>query len=102
MVEKTPDVTRCIERNELMQHARRQAVLGERRRRDGARGDEHREPLRANALDQRNDGEHFTDACAMYPDERTVRARLAGLAAALGKPGRMFLAAIEPPGQQTR
>ena len=99
MIEEAADIARRVERDELVQHARRQAMLGQRRRRHRARGDEDGKFLRADAFDQRHRRQHFADACRVHPDQRTVRTRLRRLTAALRKPGRMLLAALEPPRQ---
>ena len=99
MIEKAADITRRVERDELVQHARRQAVLGQRRRRHRARRDQDGKALGADALDQRQHRQHLADAGRVHPDQRTVRARLRRLPAALGEPRRMLLAALEPPRQ---
>ncbi len=63
---------------------------------------EHGEALRPNAFDERNDGEHFADACPMNPDHRATRAGLTGHAVPLRQPFRVFAAALKPPRQQSR
>ena len=102
MVEEAPHEARRVERNELVQGAVRQPLLGERRRRDRARRDQHGEILRAHPLDQRHHGEHFADAGAVHPDQRALRTRQARLAAALGQALGMFLAARQTPRQHLR
>ena len=102
MIEKPADKSRRIERNELVHGARRQALLGECRRGDGAGGDEHGEILRADALDERNDGEHFADAGAVQPNQRASRPRQACFTVALSEASGMFLAAFQAPRQQPR
>ena len=90
-------IARRVERDELVDHVGRQALVGEPRRRDGAGGDQHIEIARPDALDQRDDGEHLADACAMRPDQRSGRAGDPRFAAPLGQALRMLLAAREPP-----
>ena len=102
MVEETRDELRRIERDELVHGACRQALLGERRRGDGAGGDEHGEILRADALDERDDGQQLAHAGAMHPNQGAARARQARFAAALGKAGGVFLAARQAPRQEPR
>ena len=55
MIEEARDEPRRIERHELVDDARRQPLLGELRRGDGAGCDQHVEILRDDALDQRDD-----------------------------------------------
>ena len=88
MIEEAADETRRVERDELVQHAGGQALLGERRRGHRAGGDEHCEILAAKALDQRNDRQHFADAGAVDPDQRTGRTRQRRFAVTLAEPRR--------------
>ena len=84
VIEKAADKSRRVERNELVH-----APAG---RRCSASAAEVTVPevtstakfMRADALDQRNDREHFADAGAMQPDQRAGRARQLGDAIALG------------------
>ncbi len=102
MVEEAPHEARRIERNELVQRAVRQALLGERGGAHRAGGDENGKILRAQLLDQRHRGEHLADARAVHPDERTFRTFEGGFAAPFGEPLGMLLAAAQPPRQHLR
>ena len=102
VIEKSADKSRRVERNELMHRARRQALLGERRRGDGAGSDQHGEIHRPDALNERNDRQHFADAGAVQPDQRAIGTRYAGHAVTFAKPRRIFLAAFQAPRQQPR
>ena len=102
MIEEAPHETRRIERNELMDGAVRQPLFGKRRRRHGARRHQHGEILRAQPLDQRHHGEHFTDRRAVHPDQRSLWTRQARFTAALGEPLGMLLAARQAPRQHLR
>ena len=70
MIEEAPDEARRVERHELVDHARRQALLGEIGRGDGAGGAQHVELLLADALDQRDHRQQLADAGAVHPDQR--------------------------------
>ena len=96
MIEEAPHETRRVERHELVDHALRQALLGEIGRGDGARGAQHLEVLLADALDQRDHRQQFADAGAVHPDQRARRTRDLALAVALAQARRMLLAALEP------
>ena len=102
MGEETLDEARRVERDELMKRAFRQALLGERRRGDGAGGHQHSEVLRAQSLDQRHHREHFADAGAVHPDQRTGRPCQTRLAATFGNAFGVLLAALQPPRQDLR
>ena len=102
MVEESPYETRRIERNELVQGAVRQALFGQRRGRHRARGDQHGEILRPQPFDERHRGEHFADAGAMHPNQRTMGTLQGRFAAAFGQTLGMFLAAIKPSRQNLR
>ena len=101
MIEKPADKSRRIERNKLVDGARRQALRGECRGGDRTGGDEHGEILRTDALDERNNGEQFADAGAVQPNQRTGRPRQACFTVTLGEASGVFLAAAETPRSAT-
>ena len=82
MIEEAFDEARRVERHELVDHARRQTLLGEIGRGDGAGRAQHAELLVADALDQRDDREQLADARAVHPDQRARRTRDRALAVA--------------------
>ncbi len=94
MVEKTLHKARRVERNELMQHAIRQALFGQCGGSDRALRHQYYEMLRAEPFDQRDDRQHLADTCAVYPNERTDRAGDARLTEPFRHAFGMFLAAL--------
>ena len=102
MIEEALHEARRIERNELMQHALRQPLFGDRRGSDRARGDENHEILQPQPFDQRHRGKHFADACAMNPNQRARRPPQARFPAALRKSLGMLFAARQPSRQNLR
>ena len=102
MIEKPRHEFRRVERNELVHGALGQALLGERSRRNGAGRDKDDKILRADALDQRYHREHFTDAGAVHPDQRTWRPWKARLATPFAQPRRVLFAALKPAREETR
>ena len=95
VLEEAGRIARRVERDELMDGAFRQSPVGKPRRGHGARRDQNIEIARAHSLDKRNHRQHFADACAMGPDQRSWRARDRAFAAPLGQPLRMLLAAAQ-------
>ena len=86
MVEKAAHEARHIERHELMDHAARQALLGEAARGDGAGGDQHGDAACADPFDQRQHARQLSDARAMQPDQRAVRPGDPAFAPPFGQP----------------
>ena len=102
MIEEAADEARNVDRHELMHDAARQALLGEIARCNGAGRDQDGDAPRANPLDQRQHAGKLADACAVQPDQRSVRPRDAALAAPFGKTLTMFFAALGPARKQHR
>ena len=100
VVEEARGKARRIERNVLMDDAGRQPLARELGGGHRAGGEQDVEFLGDDALDQRDDRGDLADAGAVDPDQRAVRARRARLAAPLGQPRRIFLAALEAVRQQ--
>ena len=104
-IEELRDEARHVERDELVDHVGRKPVAREIGRGHRAGCDQDREIQRAQALDQRQDGEQFADAGAMHPDQRAVGTLQFGFAAAFDHALRIFLAAsgaIAEPGRNER
>ena len=102
MIEEAVDKSRRIERNELVHDARRQALFGERRRGDGAGGDEHGEILaRMRSISGMTASISPTLAPCTQISGPAGRGRLAS-PVTFAKARRIFLAALEAPGQEPR
>ena len=69
---------------------------------DYSRVSPRKAPPEAQPLDQRRRRQYLTDARAVDPDQRPRRPRVAGQAAALADPFRIFLALLQPPIDQRR
>ena len=93
IVQETVDEGRHVERDELMERARRQPLCRERRRRHGSGRDKDGETAGTDARDQRQHCGEFADARPMHPYQGTGRARCAWHAPPFGDPIRALLAA---------
>ena len=102
MGEEAPHEPRRVERRELMQRARRQALRQQPRRGDGAGGHQREATAAGKSFDQRHQRQGLADAGAVQPDQRPLRAGEAGDAAPLLDPHRIFLGLVEPERQQRR
>src|SRR4051812_18570831 len=100
MIEEARDKPRRIQWQELMDDVCGQPLLGEPRRRYGSGRHQHVEVLGMNPLNQWNDGNEFPNTRAMYPHQRTGRARNTALTAPLADPRAVLLAALEAIRQQ--
>jgi len=96
MIEEAADEARNVDRDELMHDAARQALLCEIARCNGAGRDQDGDAPRANPLDQGQDAGKLSHACAVQPDQRSVRPRDAALASAFGKTLTMLFSALGP------
>ena len=85
MIEEAADEARNVDRDELMHDAARQALLCEIARCNGAGRDQDGDAARANPLDQRQDAGKLSHACAVQPDQWSVRPRDAAFAAPFGR-----------------
>jgi len=100
MIEESSDETRYVERNELMHHPARQALLGETARGHGSGGNQNRDVARANALDQRQNTGELAYARAVQPDQWPLWPRNAAFATAFGQALAIFLSALDPARKQ--
>jgi len=100
MGEEAPRERRRVERRVLVEGARGQPQLHQLRRRDRARRHQRRETRLGQALDQRQQRQRFTDARAMQPDQRPLRALAPAGAATFVEPPGIFLAASQAKRQQ--
>ncbi len=102
VIEKARDIARGIVRHILMDDICGKPLGDDRGRSHRARGQEDADIERAQLLDQSRRGQHFADAGAVNPDQRSVRPDVAAHAAAFADPGRILLALFQPPLDQRR
>ena len=100
MIEEAADEARNVDRHELMHDPARQALLGEIARCNGAGRDQDGDVAGANPLDQRQHAGKFSHACAVQPDQWSVRPRDAAFAAPFGETLTMFFSALGPARKQ--
>ena len=102
MIEKARHITRGIVRHILMNDVGGKPLGDDRRRGHRARGQEDADIERAQLLDQGRRGQHFTDAGAVNPHQRSMRTDVAANATALADTRRILLALLQPPLDQRR
>src|SRR5689334_16206187 len=95
MIEKTPDETRYIERNKVMDDALRKTLLSKIARGHRACCDQHSDAARPDAIDERQNAGQFADAGTMQPDQGSIRPQHSGFASALGQSLMMLFAALQ-------
>ena len=96
MVEKALDIVTNVERHILMHCPGAETPLGNGGRSHGSSRQKDCQATIAKPLQQRQDGIGFADAGSMGPDQRAVRAFLAGFAETFLAARRILLTAARP------
>ncbi len=102
VIEKARDIARRVVRHILMDDVGGKPLGDDRRRSHRARRQQDADVQRAQLFDQGRRGQHFADAGAVNPHQRSMRPDVRAHAAALADPRRILLALFQPPLDQRR